>query len=78
MLGALWEDFTCYARLNMFEYFGAIIAIGTRITDPNQNVLQDGKTGSVFERFPLNALLSNRSFTILAPIAEVFFHWTVT
>ncbi len=74
MLGALREYFTGCDRLNMFEDFGAIIAIGARITDSNQNVLQDDKTGSVFESFPLNALLLNRSFAILTPIAKVFFH----
>ena len=74
MLGALREDFTCCDSLNVFEDFGAIIAISTRITDSNQNVLQDDKTGSVFESFPLNTLLLNRSLAILTPIGKVFFH----
>ena len=74
MLGALREYFTGCDSLNMFEDFGAIIAIGARITDPNQNVLQDDKAGSVFESFPLNALLLNRPLAILTPVAKVFFH----
>lgn len=57
MLGALREDFTGCDGMNMFEDSGAIIAISARITDPSHNILQDDKTGSVFESFPLNALL---------------------
>ena len=57
----------------MFEDFGAIIAIGARITDPNQNIFQNDETGSVFESFLLNALLLHRSFAILTLMNKVFF-----
>lgn len=50
VLSALWEDFACCDRLNMFEDFGTVVAIGAHITDSNQNILQDDKAGSVFER----------------------------
>jgi hypothetical protein len=74
LLKAFWGEFTGSNRLDLLECLCEIVAIPARVTDTNDDILKDYKTGLVLKSFAVHALRTHRSLAVFTPITELCRH----